>query len=214
MGLDLKLSLNFCVVVLPSAVRSDERTRAVLVHDDGQHGFGAVLERADGHRQRLAVQRQRRGKRQPAVLVKLRHGHGIFIAAQQKDFRMTVLVPVGHGDLRNAGEAGKFFRRRERAVGLLQINRELAAFRLGHEQVGAAVAVHVRPQNAALGGVGFVQRQNLELAFLERAGQRLRRLARELRDFRAARGLHDGGEIIRVVAREVVQPERADGLAP
>ena len=60
----------------------DERADAVLVHEDGERRLCAGFQRAHGQRQRLAIERQRRGKRQSSVLVKLRHRHGVFIMAQ------------------------------------------------------------------------------------------------------------------------------------
>ena len=52
-------------------------------------------------------------------------------------------------------ESGKSFGERERAVGLLQIEGQLAAVRFGHQQVRQAVAVDIGPQDAAVGLGGF-----------------------------------------------------------
>ena len=115
--------------------------------------------------------------------------------AQKEDFRVAVAVPIRHRDLADAGQARKFFRLGERTVRLLQINRELAALRLGHEQIRQPVAVDIGPQLAALRRVRLLQRQNLELPAPERAGQHFRRLAGELGDFRAPGILRDGHDI-------------------
>ena len=108
---------------------------------------------------------------------------------------MTVAVPIRRRQLVHAGQRRESFWRRERAVRLLQINRELPAFRLGHEQIGAAIAVHVRPEHAALRRVRLVERQDLKLSAAERAGQGFGGFAREFRNLRAVGILRDGHDI-------------------
>ena len=92
-----------------------------------------------------------------------------------------------------------------------RINGDLAALRFGHEQIGQAVAIDVGPEQAAAGFVGFVERQNLELALLESRRKGFGWFASELGDLRAAGVLGDGDDLGFVVRFEIVGPIRADG---
>ena len=188
----------------------DERALTVRVHDDGERRLGPRCQQADGHGQRAAFQSDGLWKRDAAARLNLAHAQLAFIRAQHEDLRLPVPVPVRDGEFGDAGERGKLLRRAERAIFLLEINTELPAVRLGHEQVGEAVLVHVGPGAAPPGLVRAVERKDLKLALFERTDERLGGLLHEAGDLCAA-GLHrDGQQLGLAVAVEVVSPEGAD----
>src|ERR1039458_10311767 len=171
--------------------------RERLIEDLAEAGEAIEYLRSPArHYERFAVERNERWKRQPSVFIKLRHADRVFIAAQEKNVRMAVAVPIRRRELAHTGQGGKSLGRGERTVRLLEINRKLAAGRLGHEQIRASVAVGIGPKQAALRRVRLVQRQNLKLSAPERAGQNFGGLARELRNRRASGIPRDGHDVI------------------
>ena len=191
----------------------DQGAGTILINDDGEGGFAAGLQDAGGHDERFAIEREERGEGKPAGAVEAGGADGVFILAQYENDRMAIFIPIGDGDLGNAGEAGEFFRRGEGAIRLLEIDGELAGFRFGYEEIGAAIAIDIRPEDAALGGFGLVERQHLELALVEGAGDEVAGFAREFGNKRAAGGLDDGNEIIRRVAGQGIERKGAYGIS-
>ncbi len=118
--------------------------------------------------------------------------------------------PIRDRQVRHSREGRKSFRRGQRAIAVLQIHGKLPGLGLGHDQVGAAIAVEVRPQHAALGFFGSGQRQHLELTLPEGSRQRLRGLARELRNGRAPGILGNRHDVRAFVGFEVVRQVRTD----
>ncbi len=162
-----------------------EGTLAVLIHDDRERRLRAGLERAHRHRERFAFERNQGRERQATAVVEPGYPNLLFAAlgrrgAEQKNLWLAVAVPIRHGQIAYADQRGKSLWLGERAIGLLQVERDFSALRFGPEKVRKAVAVHVGPQQAAPWLVGFVERQHLKLALQERAGKRLGGPASEL----------------------------------
>src|SRR5258705_8082026 len=165
----------------------------------------------DGQDERFAVDRNQGGKWEPLFFIQFRDTDLAFIGAEHEDFRLTVAVPVCNREIADAGQGWESFGGGERAVLLLQENRELAAFGFRDEQIGQAIAVYVSPQQAALGLVGFIERPDLKFALFESAGEWLGRLAGEFGDLCAAGILGDRNDLSFVGCLEIIGPVRADG---
>ena len=98
-----------------------------------------------GQRERLAVERDQGGERQPLFLIQPGHAHLALVGAEHENLRVAVAVPVRDRQVADARQGGEGLRGSQRAVRLLEIDGKLAALRLGDEQVGQAVAVDIGP---------------------------------------------------------------------
>src|SRR5882672_8223710 len=135
----------------------------------------------------------------------------LFIGTEEENFRVSVAIPIGHGNITHARERGKGMRRRQRTVRLLKIERKLAALGLGHKQVGKTIAIHVAPRNAATGFVSAIKGKHLELALTKIIGQHRRGLLYEARNLRTARVQRDADDLRAGIGREIIGDVGADG---
>ena len=125
---------------------------------------------------------------------------------------MTVAVPIRRRQLVHAGQRRESFLA-ARASRPAAANKPRAArFPARPRQDRAAIAVHVRPEYAALRRVRLVQRQDLKLSAAEVAGQGFGGFAREFRNLRAVGILRDGHDIEFGIALQIVRAIGADGL--
>src|SRR5207247_7558871 len=86
----------------------------------------------------------------------------------------------------------------------------LASFSFGGAKIGKTLAIDVCPNRAAPGFGRLAQRQDLNVPFLERAGERVGAFALEGGNLRASGFLGDRDHFSFVVAVKVVRPERAN----
>ena len=102
-GLALKSSLKFLGAGFSVGRARDQHAFAVLVHDHGQGRLGAGLQRADGHGQRACRQKGEWWERRSARFCpSLRHADLMLLAAEEKNLRRAVAVPVADGQFGDA----------------------------------------------------------------------------------------------------------------
>ena len=146
-GLDLKLSLNFCVFILPSAVRVTSERWPSLSTMMASVGFAPGLSGPTAITSGLPSSGSNRRKRQLPVLVKLRHADravrpgstGKFSAGRRRSMSAAAiwLTPAS---------VGKFLATPASRPACCKYTDTWPLVRLGHEQIGPAVAVDIRPQ--------------------------------------------------------------------
>src|SRR5437899_463487 len=78
------------------------------------------LKRANGEDKRFAIQRDQRGKRKPLLFIQVRDADLALVAAEQKDLRLPIAIPVGHGQIADTGQSRKDLWGGQRAILLLQ----------------------------------------------------------------------------------------------
>src|SRR5439155_15453304 len=99
--------------------------------------------------------------------IQMRDADLALVAAEQEDFRLSISIPIGDRQIADTSQSRKDFRGSQRAILLLQEEGNLAAFRLGHQQIRQAITVHIRPEQTAPRLISLVERQKLKLSLDE-----------------------------------------------
>ena len=151
----------------------------------------------------------RLGERHSTVLFQSRGARLFFIGTENKNFRPPIAIPIRHRDLRDAAEAGEPARTGKCAALGLRLQHELAALRIGINQIRAAIAIHIRPRAAALALGGFGQGEQFELAALEFARECFGRVRSEMMHRHAAGLLGNGNQLRAAIGVQIFRVEAA-----
>ncbi len=122
-----------------------EHSPGILLNDHCEQRRTIRFQMTDSHGQGPTFKRQQLGKWQALLFIHPRYPDLALLGAEQEQLGFAVPIPVFNGQVADSCQAGEGCGRCQRAVGLLQRNRELPTIRFGNDKILKAVPVQVSP---------------------------------------------------------------------